>query len=197
MKEWFETGMVGQKAYCDAMLATAKALQVVNQLRDEGFISRYAIGGAIGALFYIEPTQTQDIDIFVHLNPAPGSSLISLSPILTRLKDLGYTLWEEDKVVVEGWPIQFLPATKTLEMEAIEQAIEQPLADGVNVFVPPPEYLIIIAIDLGRPKDIIRLQQFHAEGVYEAAKLDVLLAKYGLAEKWQRYLTLFKTDKES
>ena len=179
------------------MLATAKAFQVVNQLRAEGFISQYAVGGAVGALFYIEPTQTQDIDIFVHLNPVPGSVLISLSPILTRLKELGYTLWEEDKVVVEGWPIQFLPANKKIEIEAIEHAVEQPLADGVNVFVPPPEYLMVIAIDLGRPKDIIRLQQFHAEVVYEPSKLDALLKEHGLAQKWQKYLALFKVDRQT
>jgi hypothetical protein len=179
------------------MLATAKAIQVVNQLCAEGYISKYAIGGAIGALFYIEPTQTQDIDIFVHLNPVPGSTLVSLSPILTRLKELGYTLWEEDKVVVEGWPIQFLPATKKIEIEAIEQAVAQPLADGVSTFVPPPEYLMVIAIDLGRPKDIIRLQQFYMEGVYEPVKLDVLLESHGLIQKWQRYLTLFKENEKS
>lgn len=176
------------------MLATAKALQVVNQLRAEGFISQYAVGGAIGALFYIEPTQTQDIDIFVHLNPTPGSSLVSLSPILARLKELGYTLWEEDKVVVEGWPIQFLPANKEIEIAAIEQAVEQPLADDVNVFVPPAEYLMVIAIDLGRPKDMIRLQQFYAEGVYEPSKLDALLENHGLRQKWQKCLTLFKAN---
>ena len=179
------------------MLATAKALQVVNQLHAEGFISQYAVGGAVGALFYIEPTQTQDIDIFVHLNPAPGSILVSLDPILTRLKKMGFTLWEEDKVVVEGWPIQFLPASKKIEMEAIEHAMELPLADGVTAFVPPPEYLMAIAIDLGRPKDVIRLQQFHSEGVYEPGKLDELLKKHGLVAKWQRYLALFKANEAS
>jgi hypothetical protein len=179
------------------MLATARALQVVNQLRDEGLISRYAIGGAVGALFYIEPTQTQDINIFVHLNPAPGSLLVSLDPILARLKELGYTLWEDDKIIVEGWPLQFLPANKKIEMEAIEHALEKPLADGVNVFVPPPEYLMIIAIDLGRPKDVIRLEQFYTEDVYEPAKLDELLRIHGLTGKWQRLLDLFKIKMKS
>jgi hypothetical protein len=179
------------------MLATVRALQVVNQLRDEGFISKYAIGGAVGALFYIEPTQTQDIDIFVHLNPAPGSFLISLDPILKRLKELGYALWEEDKVVVEGWPIQFLPATKKIEIEAIEHALEKLLADGVKVFVPSAEYLMAIAIDLGRPKDVIRLEQFYAEKVYDPEKLDALLKIHRLTGKWEKFLALFKMNMES
>ena len=74
------------------MLATAKALAVVNQPKAEGFIFAYAVGGAVGALFYIEPTQTQDIDVFVHLNPAPGSLLVSLEPVHGRLKELGFSL---------------------------------------------------------------------------------------------------------
>jgi hypothetical protein len=173
------------------MLGTAKAIQVVNQLRDEGIISRYAIGGAVGALFYIEPTQTQDIDIFVHLNPTPGSILVSLDRVIARLKELGYALWDEDKVVVADWPVQFLPATKPLEMKAIEHAIDQPLADGVTACVPPPEYLMAIAIDLGRPKDLIRLQQFHEEQVYDPEKLQSLLKDHGLIQKWERCLALF------
>ena len=169
------------------MLATAKAIAVVNQLKAEGFISAYAVGGAVGALFYIEPTQTRDIDVFVHLNPAPGSPLVSLDPIISRLKELGFSLWEEDKVVVADWPIQFLPATKPIEMEAIENSLPQPLADDVVAFVPPPEYLMAIAIDLGRPKDIIRLQCFHEQHAYDPVKLSALLERHGLDAKWNMW----------
>ncbi len=176
------------------MLATAKALAIVNQLKAEGLISAYAVGGAVGALFYIEPTQTQDIDVFVHLNPAPGSLLVSLDPILARLKELGFSLWEEDKVVVEGWPIQFLPATKPIEGEAIEKAQAQPVSDGVEAFVPPPEYLMAIAIDLGRPKDLIRLQCFCDEKVYDPVKLEALLRRYDLEVKWERCLKRFEPN---
>ena len=46
-------------------------LQVVNQMQSDGVISRYAIGGAIGATFYLEPTSTFDIDVFVALQNLP------------------------------------------------------------------------------------------------------------------------------
>ena len=179
------------------MLATAKALAVVNQLKAEGVISSYAVGGAVGALFYIEPTQTQDIDVFVHLQPAPGSLLVSLDPILRRLKELGFALWEEDKVVVAGWPIQFLPATKPIEVEAIEKAVPVPLEEGVIAYVPPPEYLMAIAIDLGRPKDVVRLQCFHEQRSFDDAKLRELLTRYNLMAKWNRCLTLFEAKDDS
>ena len=179
------------------MLATTKAIKVVNQLRDEGIISRYAIGGAVGAVFYIEPTQTQDIDIFIHLKVNPGSLIVTTEPIITRLKELGYTLWKDDKVIVENWPIQFLPASKPIEAEAIENAVEKHLADGVTTFVPPPEYLMAIAIDLGRPKDIMRLYQFHSEKVYDPAKLNLLLERHKLPDKWRRILEIFKIQESA
>jgi len=184
-------GYLEQSEYRFAMLATAKAIAIVNQLKEEGVISAYAVGGAIGALFYIEPTQTQDIDIFVHLNPKPGSLLVTIEPILDRLEELGFTLWEEDKVVVAGWPIQFLPATKAIEIEAIAHAKPEPLADGIVAFVPPAEYLMAMAIDLGRPKDMIRLQCFYEQRVFDPNQLDALLEKHQLSSKWQRYLSQF------
>ena len=178
------------------MLATAKAIKVINQLRDEGIISRYAIGGAVGAVFYIEPTQTQDIDVFL-LESTPGSLIVSTEPITERLKQLGYSRWSEDKLVVEGWPVQFLPAAKLIEREAITQATEKLIAEGVAALIPPAEYLMAIAIDLGRPKDVVRLYQFHTEQAYDPEKLRVLLMKHSITEKWDRTLQLFKVQEES
>jgi len=93
--------------------------------------------------------------------------------------------------------VQFLPATKAIEMEAIEHATSQSLADGVEAMVPPPEYLMAIAIELGRPKDIIRLQQFHEEEAYDSEKLDALLEKHGLVWKWEKDLALIRQNENS
>ena len=42
-----------------------KTLQVLNALERNGVLSRYAIGGAMGATFYAEPVVTFDLDVFV------------------------------------------------------------------------------------------------------------------------------------
>jgi hypothetical protein len=179
------------------MQATAKALQVVNQLRADGVISKFAVGGAVGAIFYVEPTQTQDIDIFILLDPEHRSGLVEISPIVRRLKELGYSFWQDDKLVVEKWPIQFIPASKPVEIEAIENAMEVTVTEGVTTFVPPAEYLMAIAIDLGRPKDVLRLYQFQAEKVYDPDRLEAVLDRHGLRAKWERILSLFKDQKET
>ena len=35
-----------------------RTLQVLNELETAGVLSRYAIGGAMGAIFYVEPLLT-------------------------------------------------------------------------------------------------------------------------------------------
>lgn len=40
-------------------------LEAVNQMQADGVIGKYAIGGAVGATFYLEPAATVDLDIFV------------------------------------------------------------------------------------------------------------------------------------
>lgn len=42
-----------------------EALMALNRLVADGVIASYAIGGAIGASFYIEAQATEDLDVFV------------------------------------------------------------------------------------------------------------------------------------
>ncbi len=63
------------------MADTIGAIAVVERLMSEGLIRKYAIGGALAALFYLEPALTEDIDIFIHLEPLPGSALVSLTSV--------------------------------------------------------------------------------------------------------------------
>jgi hypothetical protein len=44
-----------------------RVLEVLNELEKEGFFACYAIGGAMGAIFYTEPFLTFDLDVFVVL----------------------------------------------------------------------------------------------------------------------------------
>jgi hypothetical protein len=60
-------------------------LETINQMEAAGVIGRYAIGGAVGATFYLEPAATLDIDIFISLQKAAGSRLLSLAPIYEYL----------------------------------------------------------------------------------------------------------------
>jgi hypothetical protein len=62
-------------------------LEMINGMQTDGIIGKYAIGGAVGATFYLEPLATADVDIFVMLPTGPGSSLLSLAPIYESSRD--------------------------------------------------------------------------------------------------------------
>ena len=62
-----------------------RTLQVLNELERDGILSRYAIGGAMGATFYIEPLLTFDLDILVLLPEAKGE-LLTLTPLYEALR---------------------------------------------------------------------------------------------------------------
>jgi hypothetical protein len=49
----------------------------INQMESDGVIDRYAIGGAVGATFYLEPVATLDVHVFVVFRSQPGSLLVS------------------------------------------------------------------------------------------------------------------------
>ena len=97
-----------------------RTLQVLNELETAGVLSRYAIGGAMGATFYVEPLLTFDLDVFVIL-PEFVSGLLSLAPLYHALRGRGYTE-EGECVVIAGVPVQFLPAYNALVEEALAEA---------------------------------------------------------------------------
>ena len=162
-------------------------LQVINQMQADGVIGQYAIGGAIGATFYLEPTSTFDIDIFVSLHKAPDSSLITLAPIYNYLtahpRDCKI---ENESVVIEGWPVQFLPPGDALDEEALARAIETDV-EGVKTRVMTAEHLVAIALKLGRAKDKIRITQFLESGVLDTNQLDRIIARHWLLAKWRQF----------
>jgi len=45
-----------------------KIFAVINQMETDGVIGRYAIGGAVGSIFWLEPITTKDVDVFVTLH---------------------------------------------------------------------------------------------------------------------------------
>jgi len=127
-----------------------KTLQVLNELVRTGVLSRYAIGGAMGATFYVEPVLTFDLDVFVVLPRASGG-LLTLEPLYEALRTRGYR--EEDECVnIEGVPVQFLPAYNALLEEALAEA-QETRYEATPTRVLRPEHLLAIALQTGREKD--------------------------------------------
>ncbi|HEX4342418.1 MAG TPA: hypothetical protein VH255_03455 [Verrucomicrobiae bacterium] len=168
-------------------------MNVINQMQADGVIGKYAIGGAVGATFYLEPSATLDIDIFVSFKKVSAGGLISLSPIYDYLKERGHKV-EGEYIVIAGWPVQFLPPGNALLEEALAQAVETDV-DGTTTRVMTAEHLTAIALQTGRAKDQVRVLQFIESGVLEASRLDPILGRHGLLEKWEQFGHKFLGDK--
>jgi hypothetical protein len=158
---------------------------MINGMLSDGVIGRYAIAGAVGATFYLEPLATADVGIFVMLPTAAGSSLLSLAPIYDYLKARGCRV-EGERIVVGDWPVQFLPAHGALEQEALAQAVETEV-EGVRTWVLGAEHLVAIALKAGRAKDHARIGQFLEQDAVDADKLNRILRRHELFDKWEKF----------
>jgi hypothetical protein len=170
-----------------------EVIETINRMQADGVIERYAIGGAVGATFYLEPVATLDVDIFIEFHAEPGSRLVSLEPILKYLRDHGCVM-EGEHIVIAGWPVQFLPAGSPLLQEALEKAIERDL-DGTPARVFTAEHIAAIALRTGRAKDKARVLQFIEAEALDVGQVREILARHGLSGKWQQFEQQFLKQK--
>ena len=161
-----------------------QTLQVLLQLREEGALAQFAIGGAVAASFYIEAVATEDLDIFAFLQPAPGGLLV-LTPLYDRLKALGATV-QNEHVLIHGWPVQILPAYTPLVEAAVSDAKPQ-IFEGLTVPVVTADYLCAIALQTGRPKDYQRVYALISADAVTADTLRQLIHSHHLQDRWNTY----------
>ncbi len=164
-----------------------QTLAVLNRLEQDGILGRYAIAGAMGATFYTEPVLTFDLDVMVVL-PQTTGGLLTLAPLLYEaLRTRGYTE-EGECVMMEGVPVQFLPAHNPLLEEALRDARDLQYQE-TPARVLRPEHLAAIAVQTGRDKDRLRVQLLRNQAKLDEAYLRQILGRHGLLERWRQWTT--------
>ncbi len=118
----------------------------MNELKASGVVDEYAVAGAMALVFWTEPIPTFDLDVLVFL-PEQPSPIVSLEPIYFWTSARGYAS-QSEHVLIEGVPVQFLPAHNALADEAIETAATLDY-EGVPVRVVRPEYLVALYLEPG------------------------------------------------
>jgi hypothetical protein len=149
--------------------------RVLNEMKSDGIIEDYAIGGAMAVLFYAEPTRTYDLDVFVRL-PDAGSSIVLLAPVYEWLDARGFKP-EAEHVMVHGVPVQLIPAYNELVEEAISDAQVHDY-DDVPVRVTPPEHLIALAFQTGGGKRRERAFQLLETTDVDRSRLEAVLKRH-------------------
>jgi len=158
-----------------------KAIKVINEMQARGIIKKYAVGGAVASIFYIETILTYDLDIFIVPAEEP-ENLLALSPVYNYLKGKGYKPRQEH-IIIEGIPVQFLPTHNDLVKEAVDNASPMKYKDTIaNVLT--PEYLLAIMVQTSRPKDKQRIIKFLDEGNFNESHLEEILKNHKLITKF-------------
>jgi hypothetical protein len=165
---------------------------LLNRMEADGVVDRYAIGGAVGATFWLEPLATLDVDVFVAFHPEPGQMIVTPQPILDYLRSRGYSM-QGEYVMIAGWPVQFLPPTSAMVEEALTEAVQADV-DGVPARVFRAEHLAAIALQTGRAKDKARLLQFLEEGALADALFREIIRRHGLVDAWAKFERQFLSD---
>jgi hypothetical protein len=153
----------------------ADVLRAANELVSAGLIEEYALGGALAAIYYVEPFTTYDADIIFVAKDKTLSA--GIPAIYSHLQSKGWRV-EREHLLVNDFSVQFLAASGLTE-EAVRHAkrIEY---EGVPAKVFQPEYIIAIAASVGRHKDLARIDQMLEQAAIDRTLLDDILARYNL-----------------
>lgn len=159
-----------------------ETLKVINRMVKAGVIEEYAIGGAVAAIYYLEPFDTADLDVFVQVK-ATDNELTILAPLYDYLVKRGYEARGEF-IYIEGLPVQFLPVFNPLTKEAVRRAHTIKYS-RVATRIMRPEHLVAIMLETGRPKDYLRIAMFLEHDAVTMRALKDVLRRHGLMQKWK------------
>lgn len=160
-----------------------KTLEVLNKLVDEHVIRDYAIGGAMGALWYMEAITTMDLDVFVLF--MDETSLDPIGPIYKRLTELGYEIDPDhaECINIEGVPVQFLPVYNGLLNDAMRYSRCFDY-EGTPMKVLSAEHLAAICVQTGRMKDKLRVEMFLRSAEFDKTSFLAILDHNNLRERF-------------
>lgn len=161
--------------------------RLLNEMVEAGVITDYAVFGAVAQMRYTEAVVTMDADILVAV-PQDGA-LAVLRPIYAFCRERGY-LPEGEAVRVGEWPVQFIPAFSPLTEDAMRNA-ETGDVDGVPLRVVRADYLSVIALSVGRAKDLARVLALREAAAVTDTQIAELAGHYGLSAAWQEFLERF------
>ena len=163
-------------------------------MQADGVIENYAIGGGIAAIYYLEPYETDDIDVFIpSVAVAVGDAgLISLEPIYGYLNRLGYVPLKEG-MLIEDWLVQFIPTFEPIQEEAIAKSRRVTYGETeTNIFT--AEYLAAELLRSGRRKDHARVIALVERNRVDMKILRDIITRYGLTDKWKKFAKQFDLE---
>jgi hypothetical protein len=117
--------------------------------------------------------------------PETRAGLLTLTPLYEALREKGYAE-EAECVVIEGIPVQFLPAYNALLEEALRDAIEMHY-QTTPTRVLRVEHLMAICLQTGRAKDRERVRLLLDQARVDQGYLVDILRRHELEGRWKEW----------
>ena len=160
-----------------------KVIEILNRMQADGVFEKFAIGGGIATIYYLEPYQTDDIDVFFLPVFFGDSGLVSLEPIYSYPEKLGYhSVAEGVGILIEDWPVLFIPVAESVQEEAVIQA-ESVAFGKTRTGLFSAEHLAAELLRSGRDKDLQRVIKLFRTGLDMKAFRDII-RRHNLSERW-------------
>ena len=164
--------------------------QLLNEMLAAGVIENYALFGAVAQMRYTEPVATIDADLLIAVPSQKGLDV--LNGVYKFCSKKGFQP-EGEAIKVGAWPVQFMPAFSPLTQEAMERA-ETADFEGVPLRVVRADYLAVIALSVGRSKDLTRILALIESGSIKREEIRKLAGRFGLAEAWKKFEKKFSDE---
>ncbi len=171
-----------------------KVIQVLNRMQADGVIEKFAIGGGIATIYYLEPYQTDDVDVFFLPVFFGEGGLISLAPIYSYLEKLGYYSVEEGiGVQIEDWTVQFVPVSESVQEEAVLKA--RKVTHGTTpTLVFTAEHLAAELLRSGRPRDHARVIDLIRSNQVDMGSFRDIVSRHDLDDKWNEFVSRYDLE---
>lgn len=155
-----------------------KTIELLSNLRDNGCISGFALIGGLAVSAWSTPRATRDIDLLVLVDTDKLQQIVIAfcdAGIHAELRRGGF----DDPVpyLIRADAVDLIVATKTYEAEAIRQSVDIAIT-GKNIPVVSPEYLIILKLKAGGPRDMLDVREIMDSGLVNRELLKELEARY-------------------
>jgi hypothetical protein len=165
--------------------------ELLNGMCDAGVISDYALFGAAAQMRYTEAVATLEAHVLVAV---PSTDRLDvLAAIYDFCRSRGHEP-EGEAVRVGGWPVQFVPVFSDLTREAVSAA-ETADFEGVPFRVVGADYLAVIALSVGRAKDMARVLALLESGAVSPETVTELARRHGLQDAWTRFRSRFLDER--
>ena len=153
---------------------------LLNELQSQGLVSGFALIGGLAVSTWSTPRATMDIDLLLLVQPEDRIRLVDAlcaAGISSELRKGGF----DDPVpyLIRAKHLDIILVTRKLESDAVKTSIQIDLA-GCALPVVSPEYLILLKLQAGGPKDLMDIRELLVSAPLDRQRLAELAQQHKL-----------------